>query len=378
MQLYIGENIKRLRREKGITQEILAERMHVSCAAVSKWERGETLPDIGMIIPLASYFGVSTDEILGLDAAKNREKIDWYLSESARMRVMGMGKERFSLVCQAYTDFPNDWEIIEQYIEQLAYDPHYLPEQAGDPWGVIIHKEELLHLCQRVLDECPVDKVRYTALDTLVTVYSENDNREKAIETAMRFPEYWHTQGEQLEKCKEDGVEWMAQVRTNLYWLACELFYKMRRVVQYEPSADSAVQLARYQTLLAFFDMIFAEGDYGFFHQEVSHLHFWMGDCCVRLKDSEKAFFHYEKGFYHAREYEILPRVINHTSYFVKNVPFDMAKTNSNTEMNTVSLQMEWFMSRDIYNEVKDHPKMQEILAKYRPFMGNKRDYTKL
>jgi hypothetical protein len=86
----------------------------------------------------------------------------------------------------------------------------------------------------------------------------------------------------------------------------------------------------------------------------------------------------YEKGFYHAREYDILPRVINHTSYFVKNVPFDMAKTNSNTEMNTVSLQMEWFASRDIYNEVKDHPQMQEILAKYRPFMGNKRDYTKL
>ena len=65
MQLYIGENIKRLRRQKGITQETLAERMNVSTAAVSKWERNETFPDISMVIPLASYFGVSTDELLG-------------------------------------------------------------------------------------------------------------------------------------------------------------------------------------------------------------------------------------------------------------------------------------------------------------------------
>ena len=69
MQLYIGENIKRLRKQKGITQDTLAEHMHVSTAAVSKWERNESLPDISLIIPLASYFNVSTDEILGLDTA---------------------------------------------------------------------------------------------------------------------------------------------------------------------------------------------------------------------------------------------------------------------------------------------------------------------
>nr|WP_300840624.1 helix-turn-helix transcriptional regulator [uncultured Acetatifactor sp.] len=40
MESYIGENIKRLRRQKDITQETLAERMHVSAAAVSKWECG--------------------------------------------------------------------------------------------------------------------------------------------------------------------------------------------------------------------------------------------------------------------------------------------------------------------------------------------------
>ena len=44
MEITIGTNVKRLRAEKGVTQEQLAEAMNVTCAAVSKWERGETPP----------------------------------------------------------------------------------------------------------------------------------------------------------------------------------------------------------------------------------------------------------------------------------------------------------------------------------------------
>ena len=42
MELKIGENIRRLRKEKGLTQEKLAELLNVSCAAVSKWESSDT------------------------------------------------------------------------------------------------------------------------------------------------------------------------------------------------------------------------------------------------------------------------------------------------------------------------------------------------
>ncbi|MBR2296808.1 MAG: helix-turn-helix transcriptional regulator, partial [Clostridia bacterium] len=52
MKIAIGENIKRLRKQKGITQEKLAEAINVSVAAVSKWERDETYPDITLIFPL--------------------------------------------------------------------------------------------------------------------------------------------------------------------------------------------------------------------------------------------------------------------------------------------------------------------------------------
>ena len=64
MDILIGKNIKQLRTDKGITQEQLSEAMGVSCAAVSKWERGETYPDITLLQPLAYYFGVTLDTLM--------------------------------------------------------------------------------------------------------------------------------------------------------------------------------------------------------------------------------------------------------------------------------------------------------------------------
>ncbi|MBR4256133.1 MAG: helix-turn-helix transcriptional regulator, partial [Clostridia bacterium] len=81
MKITIGTNIKRLRTEKGVTQEQLAEAMNVTCAAVSKWERGDTFPDITALQPLAFYFGVSLDTLMGYDKEKYEKEIDEILTE---------------------------------------------------------------------------------------------------------------------------------------------------------------------------------------------------------------------------------------------------------------------------------------------------------
>lgn len=65
MKMTIGANIKRLRMAKNATQEQLSTAMNVTWAAVSKWERGETYPDITLLQPLAYYFGVTLDELMG-------------------------------------------------------------------------------------------------------------------------------------------------------------------------------------------------------------------------------------------------------------------------------------------------------------------------
>lgn len=65
MEITIGENIRRLRIERRMTQEQLAEILNVTNAAVSKWERGDSFPDITMLFPIADYFGVSVDALIG-------------------------------------------------------------------------------------------------------------------------------------------------------------------------------------------------------------------------------------------------------------------------------------------------------------------------
>ena len=69
----IGEKIAELRRDAGMTQEVLASRLVISPQAVSKWERGVANPDLELIPEIARLFGVSADELLGLSSSKARE-----------------------------------------------------------------------------------------------------------------------------------------------------------------------------------------------------------------------------------------------------------------------------------------------------------------
>lgn len=66
----IGEFIASLRKEKNLTQEQLAEKLYITDRAVSKWERGLSLPDADKMISLCNILGISVNELL------NGEKID--------------------------------------------------------------------------------------------------------------------------------------------------------------------------------------------------------------------------------------------------------------------------------------------------------------
>ena len=59
----IGDNIAKWRKEQGITQDQLAEKLSVSAQAVSKWENGVSLPDITLLPQLASLFKVTLDQL---------------------------------------------------------------------------------------------------------------------------------------------------------------------------------------------------------------------------------------------------------------------------------------------------------------------------
>ena len=82
----IGKNIRQLRQEKHVRQETLAEALGVSGQAVSKWETGASEPDIALLPKLASYFGVSIDELFELPREEHMERIGNMLWHERRIR----------------------------------------------------------------------------------------------------------------------------------------------------------------------------------------------------------------------------------------------------------------------------------------------------
>lgn len=73
--LKLSENLIRLRHEKKITQEELANFLGITKASVSKWETGQSTPDILLLPQLAAFFGITVDELIGYEPQLGKEQI---------------------------------------------------------------------------------------------------------------------------------------------------------------------------------------------------------------------------------------------------------------------------------------------------------------
>ena len=74
-QKKIGSFLKELRKEKGLTQEQLAERLKVSSRSVSRWETGNNMPDLSILVELSDFYNLDIKEIIdGERKSENMEK----------------------------------------------------------------------------------------------------------------------------------------------------------------------------------------------------------------------------------------------------------------------------------------------------------------
>ena len=89
----LGEMISSLRKEKGMTQSELAEKMNVTDKAVSKWERNLSCPDVNTIPKLAEIFGISVDELFNAQKRKvnSNKKIDEIINTALIAVELAMG-----------------------------------------------------------------------------------------------------------------------------------------------------------------------------------------------------------------------------------------------------------------------------------------------
>ena len=72
----MGKEIRRLRNNRGLTQEALAAALNVTAQTVSKWECGTSVPDVQMLPELAVYFGVSIDQLFAMSPEQQMDRIE--------------------------------------------------------------------------------------------------------------------------------------------------------------------------------------------------------------------------------------------------------------------------------------------------------------
>lgn len=112
MKIQLGESIRRLRKESGLTQEQLAEALGVSVSAVHKWESGKAVPELETLVDIAEFFEASVDALLNygwqkLNMGQTAERIRTYRNERNF-------EEGIRFTERALQKYPNSFDVVHE------------------------------------------------------------------------------------------------------------------------------------------------------------------------------------------------------------------------------------------------------------------------
>ena len=210
----LGEKLKALRMEKGITQEQLGEIFGVSAQAVSRWENDTADPDISLLPGLAIYFDVTVDALLGMDVIKKQESINQIYGEINRFMVNGKFEEAVAFIREKMKIYPGDLGLMMSLGETLA-------RLSDDP----ACRTEAIRIGEEILQNGKVSmKGKGTTAANLLFLYVRDRNREKSARLIKFLPHIWESR-EMLAPEMEDGKEYEAALRLGME-KAIVLFYR--------------------------------------------------------------------------------------------------------------------------------------------------------
>ena len=182
MNINIAGNLKRLRKQRGITQEDLANFIGVSFQAVSKWECGDGYPDITILPTLANFFEVTLDELVGMNEIKNAKKLD-EIKEQANKISCGKIEDNIKLFRGALKIFPNDYWLLSELAKYLSFfDVDYTDEQKKK------NNEESIKISERILEFCTDTEIRNRVQATMCRSLNWIGETDKAVELAKKLP----------------------------------------------------------------------------------------------------------------------------------------------------------------------------------------------
>lgn len=149
-KLNLSDNIIRLRHEKKLTQEELADFMGVTKASVCKWEKAQSTPDLLLLPQLAAFFDVTVDELIGYEAQLSSEQIRRHYAELSK----GFASLPFADVLGRVRSLAHRYYACYPLLLQLGilYLNHYmLAETQGERRELL---QEAVGWCGRILENC--------------------------------------------------------------------------------------------------------------------------------------------------------------------------------------------------------------------------------
>ena len=349
----MGEVIRRLRKERDLTQEELAEQIGVTSQAVSKWENNTGLPDISQVVPLANFFGVSTDTLFDFCADDKAREIGEFKSRSQALRNGGKVSEAIALWREALGKYPGNHECMMQLANALFSEAN-TPESGWEQ-----NAKESIALCERILDGCTDSHIRGSAIVLLSYWYSSFwlpiADEEKAVAFAKMGGKIWSSAEILLESAyfSEEGKKEAERVIDEN---ALSFLDHICLNIAMKDVSDPENELRNCRAALTLWSTLIPDGNYLFFHCRIADLYLKIASCHARLKRRDETLEALRLAKYHAQKKDADPKEKrNYTSPFVSSAVFDPTRSSKNyTES-----EYELFLDRlkgNCYDFLRDDP----------------------
>lgn len=216
MEIKLGEKIRTLRKQKNISQEVLAQYLGISFQAVSKWENGTALPDVAVIPAIASFFGVSTDELFDFNRFEFEKRIEQIVLDSVKYRQSDPEKCE-EILRAGLKKYPGNDILLNNLLYVLD-----MPDR----------QEEIITICQSLIAGTKDDAVKYDACRILAETYREMGEYALCKQTLEMIPEIYFTKLE-LQAALLQGEDMLRPARAQRNLSAESLVEMLMRLGDY-------------------------------------------------------------------------------------------------------------------------------------------------
>ncbi len=176
-KMNIGNKIKELRKQRGITQEQLATSIGISFQAVSKWENNIALPDITLAPMLASYFGVTMDELFDFNLQEIEAEVEQIADEAYKYRTGDPERSR-SILEEGLRKYPENDILLNNLLYVIDYSNN--PDTA-------------IAIASKLIEKATDHGIKYDALRFMAYAYKVKGDLQSAKMAIEQIPEMYFT-----------------------------------------------------------------------------------------------------------------------------------------------------------------------------------------